>query len=317
MNPDMSPAIAGNNHAASDISRITTEGVNPETKNLDLVDTLEMVTLINREDQKVALAVQTQLPVIAKAVDAIVAGMEHGGRLIYMGAGTSGRLGVLDASECFPTFGVGHDVVTALMAGGNEALASAQEDVEDSLELGILDLQSLGLKPDDVVCAIAASGRTPYCLGGLRYARSIGCRTLSVTCSPDSVLEQEADIAIVPVVGPEAVSGSTRLKAGTAQKMVLNMLSTGSMVKMGKVFGNLMVDVKATNSKLRVRSETIVMQATGVDREKARETLSAADGKVKTAICMLLAGLDAQTAAWKLTEAKGRLRKVLTENAKD
>ncbi len=313
MNPDYNPTPSSIPHDPIHLDRIATEGINPDTRNLDIVDTLEMVTLINREDQKVALAVQTQLPAIARAVDAIVAGMEKGGRLVYIGAGTSGRLGVLDASECPPTFGVAQDAVLGLMAGGMGALANAQENVEDSEELGVLDLQSIGLKPSDVVCAIAASGRTPYCLGGLRYARLIGCSTLSIVCSPDSPLEHAADIAIVPVVGPEAVSGSTRMKAGTAQKMVLNMLSTGSMVRMGKVFGNLMVDVKATNAKLRVRSENIVMQATGLDREKARIALSHADGKVKTTICMLLTGFDRETAEWKMTEAKGKLRLVLAD----
>ncbi len=296
-----------------DISRFTTEAINPDSRDMDCLDTLDMATLINREDQKVALAVQAQLPAIAKAIDAIVAAMERGGRLIYTGAGTSGRLGVLDASECPPTYGVSGDVVLALLAGGREAVASAQENVEDSEEFGIRDLQSVKLRAEDVVCAIAASGRTPYCMGGLGYARSLGCKTIAITCNPGSVMEQAADIAIVPETGPEVVSGSTRMKAGTAQKMILNILSTCSMVKMGKVYGNLMVDVQATNSKLRIRSENIVMQATGVKREKASDTLALCGGKVKTAICMLLAGLDAKTAEKKLAESKGRLRAVLAE----
>ena len=298
-----------------DLSQYTTESVNPATMELDRLSTLDMVTRINEEDQKVALAVRTQLPAIARAVDAIVAAMEAGGRLIYTGAGTSGRLGVLDASECPPTYGVGPDVVTALIAGGQDAMFQAQENVEDSAELGESDLHGIGLTSRDVLCAIAASGRTPYCLGGMAYARALGSTVVTVTCNPGSEMARTADIAIVPEVGPEVVSGSTRMKAGTAQKMVLNMLSTGAMVKLGKVYGNLMVDVQATNEKLRVRSENIVMQATGADRETARVTLISAGGGVKLAICMLLTGVDAEKARARLVAAGGRLRVVMGETS--
>ena len=297
----------------SDLSRLntlTTEAVNPDTRDLDRMTTLEMVTLINREDQKVALAIQTQLPRIALAVDAIADALGNGGRLIYLGAGTSGRLGILDASECPPTYGVSEQTVMGLIAGGQEALLRAKENVEDSLEAAETDLRAISLNGTDVVCAIAASGRTPYCLGGMRYARQLGCRVIAVVCNPGSAMAAEADIALEPGVGPEVVTGSTRMKAGTAQKMILNMLSTGAMIRLGKVYGNLMVDVQATNEKLRVRSESIVMQATGVSREAAQKRLSEADGQVKLAIAMELTGLDAATALARLQAAKGRLRNI-------
>lgn len=297
----------------TDLSQFTTESVNDATNDLDRLATLDMVTRINAEDQKVALAVRTQLPAIARAIDAIASAIEAGGRLVYAGAGTSGRLGVLDASECPPTYGVGPDVVTALIAGGQAAMFQAQENVEDSRGLGEQDLRAIGMQTRDVYCAIAASGRTPYCLGGMAYARSLGCTVIAVVCNPGSEMASEADIAIVPEVGPEVVSGSTRMKAGTAQKMVLNMLSTGTMVKLGKVYGNLMVDVQATNEKLRIRSENIVMQATGADRETARAVLASAGGAVKLAILMQRAGLDAPAARKRLDAAGGRLRAALGE----
>ncbi len=296
-----------------DLSRYTTESDNPATRELDRLSTLDMVTRINAEDQKVALAVQTQLPAIARAIEAIAAAIARGGRLVYMGAGTSGRLGVLDASECPPTYGVGPDVVTALIAGGKAAMFQAQENVEDSKESGESDLRGINLAPADVLCAIAASGRTPYCLGGMAYARSLGCTIVSVTCNPGSEMARIADIAIEPEVGPEVVSGSTRMKAGTAQKLVLNMLSTGAMVRLGKVYGNLMVDVQATNEKLRVRSENIFMQATGAGRETADSMLAAAGGSVKLAILMQRKGLDAGAARERLDAVGGHLRAALGE----
>ena len=294
-----------------DLSGLSTESVNPATKRLDCLSAYDIARLINEEDQKVALAVGTQLAAIGEAIDAIVARMRRGGRLIYAGAGTSGRLGVLDASECPPTYGVSDQLVMGLIAGGRDAMFKAQENVEDSDALGESDLKAVGLGEQDVVCAIAASGRTPYCIGALRYAQAVGAETLTVTCNPGSPMTRMAHIAIVPQVGPEVVSGSTRMKAGTAQKMVLNMLSTGSMVMMGKVYGNLMVDVQATNQKLKVRCENIVMEATGLDREAARAALEAADGQVKLAICMTLTGMDREAAQAALEQAGGRLRTVL------
>ena len=294
-----------------DLSGLSTESVNPATKRLDCLSAYDIARLINEEDQKVALAVGTQLAAIGEAIDAIVARMRRGGRLIYAGAGTSGRLGVLDASECPPTYGVSDQLVMGLIAGGRDAMFKAQENVEDSEALGESDLKAVGLGEQDVVCAIAASGRTPYCIGALRYAQAVGAETLTVTCNPGSPMTRMAHIAIVPQVGPEVVSGSTRMKAGTAQKMVLNMLSTGSMVMMGKVYGNLMVDVQATNQKLKVRCENIVMEATGLDREAARAALEAADGQVKLAICLTLTGMDREAAQAALEQAGGRLRTVL------
>ena len=294
-----------------DLSGLSTESVNPATKRLDCLSAYDIARLINEEDQKVALAVGTQLAAIGEAIDAIVARMRRGGRLIYAGAGTSGRLGVLDASECPLTYGVSDQLVMGLIAGGRDAMFKAQENVEDSEALGESDLKAVGLGEQDVVCAIAASGRTPYCIGALRYAQAVGAETLTVTCNPGSPMTRMAHIAIVPQVGPEVVSGSTRMKAGTAQKMVLNMLSTGSMVMMGKVYGNLMVDVQATNQKLKVRCENIVMEATGLDREAARAALEAADGQVKLAICMTLTGMDREAAQAALEQAGGRLRTVL------
>jgi N-acetylmuramic acid 6-phosphate etherase len=299
-----------------DLSHLTTESVNPATRMLDCLSTLDMVTLINEEDQKVALAVKTQLPAIAQAIDAIVAAMEQGGRLIYMGAGTSGRLGILDASECPPTYGVSDQQVMGLIAGGEKAVFKAQENVEDSTTLGVEDLKRVNATGRDVICAIAASGRTPYCIAALNYANDLGCTTLAVTCNPGAPMTNLAKIAIVPEVGPEVVSGSTRMKAGTAQKLVLNMLSTGSMVKLGKVYGNLMVDVMATNAKLHVRCENIVMEATGIGREEAQAVLMQADGKVKLAICMALTGLKRDEAEKKLSAAQGKLRSVLTLEGK-
>ena len=293
------------------LNGLTTESINPATRELDKQSAYRIAELINEEDQKVALAVKTQLPQIGEAIDAIVERMKRGGRLIYMGAGTSGRLGVVDASECPPTYGVSSDLVVGLIAGGHAAMFQAQENVEDSEELGVADLKGLNITECDVVCAIAASGRTPYCIGGLNYAREIGAKTLTVCCNPGSPMTKLADIAIVPEVGPEVVSGSTRMKAGTSQKLVLNMLSTGTMVKMGKVYGNLMVDVQATNKKLIVRCENIVMQATGVSREEAQETLAKSGGKVKLAICMILTGLNCEDAQAALDKANGHLREVL------
>ncbi|MGL5902034.1 MAG: N-acetylmuramic acid 6-phosphate etherase, partial [Cetobacterium sp.] len=243
------------------LKSLTTESRNVNTLNIDTVSTAEMVKIINDEDKKVAEAVATELPQIAEAIDGIVERMKKGGRLIYIGAGTSGRLGILDASECPPTYGVSEELVQGLIAGGVEAIFRAKEGAEDSKELAIQDLKDRELTANDTVVGLAASGRTPYVIGGLEYANEIGALTVSITCNADSSVAKEAKIAISPVVGPEVVTGSTRLKSGTAQKLVLNMLSTGSMIKMGKVYGNLMVDVQSTNEKLVERAKKIVSEA--------------------------------------------------------
>lgn len=296
-----------------DLGALVSETRNPETMDLDNLSTLEMVTKFNQQDATVAEAVQLTLPDVAKAVDAAAASLSAGGRLIYLGAGTSGRLGVLDASECPPTFGVPHGLVVGLIAGGPGALLKAVEGAEDNAQLGVSDLQALELKPQDMVVGIAASGRTPYVIGALRYARQLGCHTAAVSCNPASPIAHEAEIAISPVVGPEALTGSTRLKSGTAQKLVLNMISTGAMVRIGKVYQNLMVDMQATNIKLVDRACRMVCQATGCSAEEAETALKQTQYEVKTAILMVLSGLAADQAKSLLTRHKGFLRAALQD----
>lgn len=290
------------------LKEMATETRNPRTMNLDEMTPLEIVTAMNQEDQEVPLAIREVLPQIAKAVSVIEQAFLAGGRLFYMGAGTSGRLGVLDASECPPTFGVDPGMVVGLIAGGERAFTKAVEGAEDSRELGREDLMEYGLNAKDVVVGIAASGRTPYVLGGLEYARESGCYTIAIACNRGSAIGQAAELAIEVQPGPEVLTGSTRLKAGTVQKLILNMLSTASMVRIGKAYKNLMVDVVQSNEKLRKRAENIVMDATGVERELARKTIDEADGKVKTAITMILADCDAKTAAELLEKANGHVR---------
>ncbi|AML57374.1 N-acetylmuramic acid 6-phosphate etherase [Serratia rubidaea] len=280
---------------------------------LDEMSTLEMVTCFNREDRKVPQAIAAVLPEIAQAVDLAASALRAGGRLIYLGAGTSGRLGVLDASECPPTFGVPHGVVVGLIAGGPEAMFKAVEGAEDDAALGERDLQDLALTPVDMVVGLAASGRTPYVIGALRYARQLGCPTVAISCNPGSPIAAEAQVAISPVVGPEALTGSTRMKSGTAQKLVLNMISTGAMVKWGKVYQNLMVDVKATNVKLVDRACRIVVEATGAERSQAEAALAQTDFEVKPAILMLLAGVSAEEAQRRLQVHHGYLRAALAD----
>ncbi|HIF9408567.1 TPA: N-acetylmuramic acid 6-phosphate etherase [Photobacterium damselae] len=294
-----------------DLSQLVTESRNQASHAIDTLSTLDMVTVINQEDQKVALAVEKTLPEIALAVDAIADAFMAGGRLIYMGAGTSGRLGILDASECPPTYGSNPNQVVGLIAGGHKAILKAVENAEDNQELAKQDLQNLGLTENDVVVGIAASGRTPYVIGGMKYARSVGAQVVAVSCNPQSEMTKIADIAITPVVGAEVVTGSSRMKAGTAQKLVLNMLTTGAMIRTGKVFGNLMVDVEATNAKLIQRQTNIVMQATDCDAAQAEEALSACDRHCKTAILMILAGLDAEQAKKQLANHNGFIRSAL------
>ncbi|MGR6771114.1 N-acetylmuramic acid 6-phosphate etherase [Pectobacterium brasiliense] len=293
------------------LGTLVSETRNPATMALDQFSTLEMMHAFNQEDRKVPEAIAQVLPAIAEAVDLATASLQEGGRLIYLGAGTSGRLGVLDASECPPTFGVPHGLVIGLIAGGPGALLKAVEGAEDDPALGEADLKALDITAADMVVGLAASGRTPYVIGALRYARDVGCRTAAISCNPHSPIAQEAQVAISPVVGPEALTGSTRLKSGTAQKLVLNMISTGAMVKLGKVYQNLMVDVKATNVKLLDRACRIVVEATGAEREKARQALVQADNEVKPAILMLLANIDVTAARERLKQHNGYLREAL------
>jgi N-acetylmuramic acid 6-phosphate etherase len=288
-----------------------TEKRNPLTKNIDTLPTFEMLTLINAEDQKVALAVHDELLKIAAAVDAITARMQRGGRLIYIGAGTSGRLGVLDASECPPTFGIRPELVVGLIAGGPAALTDAVEGAEDDREGGAMEITELDVNENDSVIGVAASGRTPYAIGGLQEGKKRGALTISITCNRPSPLGELAEIDIALVVGPEVLSGSTRLKAGTAQKMVLNMISTAVMIRLGKTFSNLMVDVQPTNAKLRQRARRIVAEATGLDAKQAAEILSACNGEVKTAIVATLAGVSPELARIRLRQENGYVRKAI------
>ncbi|HCM9193573.1 TPA: N-acetylmuramic acid 6-phosphate etherase [Enterobacter cloacae subsp. dissolvens] len=293
------------------LGSLVSETRNPQTMDLDALSTLELVNRFNQQDTLVALAVKETLPEVAKAVDAAAQALKAGGRIIYMGAGTSGRLGVLDASECPPTFGVPHGLVVGLIAGGPGALLKAVEGAEDNKQLGEDDLKGINLNAKDLVVGLAASGRTPYVIGGLEYANQTGCTTVAISCNPGSPIAQVAHFAISPVVGPEALTGSTRLKSGTAQKLVLNMISTGAMVKFGKVYQNLMVDMQATNVKLVDRACRMVMEATGAGREEAEAVLTQTDHDVKPAILMILSGLDAAAARAKLAAHDGFLRAAL------
>lgn len=293
------------------LENLTTESRNSSSLNIDKVSTLDMVKIINNEDKKVSLAVEKELVKIAEAIDGIVSGMQKGGRLIYIGAGTSGRLGILDASECPPTYGVSEELVQGIIAGGTEAIFRAKEGAEDSKELAIEDLKSKNITENDTIVGLAASGRTPYVIGGLEYANKIGALTVSITCNANSEVAKVSKVSIAPVVGAEVVTGSTRMKAGTAQKLVLNMLSTGTMIKLGKVYGNLMVDVRATNKKLVERAKKIVCEATGVDREVAEKVLKETNYDVKLSILMILTGLDINEAKEKLTQNKGYIAKAM------
>ena len=294
-----------------DLEKLTTESRNQNTLDIDKVSTLEMVKKINAEDKKVAEAVEVELPKIAEAIDGIVKGMHKGGRLIYIGAGTSGRLGILDASECPPTYGVSEELVQGIIAGGQEAIFRAKEGAEDSRELAVEDLKAKSLNENDTVVGLAASGRTPYVIGGLEYANEVGALTVAVTCNAGSEVSKAAKISIAPVVGAEVVTGSTRLKSGTAQKLVLNMLSTGVMIKLGKVYGNLMVDVRATNAKLVERAKKIVCEATGVDREEAEQFLIETNFDVKLSIFMILSKINKDEAKNILDNNNGYIAEAL------
>ena len=293
------------------LSTLITEQRNPNSMNVDRLSALEIVQLMNEEDKQVPLAIEKCLPQIAQAVERIVAAFQQGGRLVYIGAGTSGRLGVLDASECPPTFGVSPEMVKGIIAGGERALRHPIEGAEDSKAQAVVDLQTIQFSSKDVLVGIAASGRTPYVIGALEYAKSLGSVTVSIASNPNSAMANIVDIAIDTVVGPEVLTGSSRLKSGTAQKLVLNMLTTASMILMGKCYQNLMVDVQASNEKLKARAIRIVMQATDCEKALAEETLKLADQNAKLAIMMILSGLDRAQAEALLEKHQGKLQLAL------
>lgn len=293
------------------LSTLITEQRNPNSMHVDSLSALEIVELMNEEDKQVPLAIEKCLPQIAQAVECIVAAFQQGGRLVYIGAGTSGRLGVLDASECPPTFGVSSEMVKGIIAGGERALRHPIEGAEDSKAQAVVDLQTIQFSSKDVLVGIAASGRTPYVIGALEYAKSLGSVTVSIASNPNSAMANIVDIAIDTVVGPEVLTGSSRLKSGTAQKLVLNMLTTASMILMGKCYQNLMVDVQASNEKLKARAIRIVMQATDCDKALAEETLKQADQNAKLAIMMILSGLDRAQAEALLEKHQGKLQLAL------
>ena len=293
------------------LSTLITEQRNPNSMNVDSLSALEIVQLMNEEDKQVPLAIEKCLPQIAQAVECIVAAFQQGGRLVYIGAGTSGRLGVLDASECPPTFGVSPEMVKGIIAGGERALRHPIEGAEDSKAQSVIDLQTIQFSSKDVLVGIAASGRTPYVIGALEYAKSLGSVTVSIASNPNSAMANIVDIAIDTVVGPEVLTGSSRLKSGTAQKLVLNMLTTASMILMGKCYQNLMVDVQASNEKLKARAIRIVMQATDCDKALAEETLKQAEQNAKLAIMMILSGLDRAQAEALLEKHQGKLQLAL------
>ncbi|MGX2947313.1 N-acetylmuramic acid 6-phosphate etherase [Frederiksenia canicola] len=292
------------------LTQLVTEQRNPNSMDLDQLSALEIVQLMNNEDKQVSLAIEKCLPQIAQTVEKIVAAFQSGGRLIYIGAGTSGRLGVLDASECPPTFGVSPEMVKGIIAGGDKALRNPIEGAEDNPQAGMNDLQAIDFSAKDVLVGLAASGRTPYVMGALHYAKSLGATTISIASNPNCAMSQLSDIAIETVVGAEVLTGSSRLKSGTAQKLVLNMLTTASMVLIGKCYQNLMVDVQASNQKLIARAVRIVMQATDCTKSEAESALQAADNHAKLAIMMILANVKRTEAERLLAENHGRLRSV-------
>ncbi|MFE1288698.1 N-acetylmuramic acid 6-phosphate etherase [Streptomyces sp. NPDC058751] len=295
----------------AELEKLTTEAFRPELSEIDRLSTLEIARIMNGEDATVPAAVAEQLSRIATAIDAVAERMSRGGRLVYAGAGTAGRLGVLDASECPPTFNTDPSRVVGVIAGGPSAVVGSIEGAEDSRELAAADLDALALTADDTVVGISASGRTPYAVGAVEHARKQGALTIGLACNANSALAAAADHGIEIVVGPELLTGSTRLKSGTAQKLVLNMLSTITMIRLGKTYGNLMVDVRASNEKLRARSHRIVDLATGASDEEIEHALTATDGRVKNAVLMILGGVDGPTAARLLEESGGHLRAAL------
>ena len=300
-----------------DLTKIKTESQNELTKNIDTLDTIDIITLINEEDKKVAYAVEKEKEKIASLVDKVVEVFNNDGRLIYMGAGTSGRVGIIDAVECRPTFGVSDEMVMCLMAGGINAFVKAVEGAEDNLELAKDDLKKIGLTKKDIVIGIAASGRTPYVIGGLTYAKEIGATTGCIVTSPDSPIAKMVDYPIEAIVGAEVITGSTRMKSGTAQKMICNMITTGSMIKLGKVYGNLMVDVMPTNEKLRARAISILVKASGISSDSAKEKLEKYK-TVKKALFSILSGIDDIFEVERILDKnKGHIRKALGEVKKN
>lgn len=299
----------------AEISKLSTEQRNPNSMDIDARSTEEILKIINNEDKTVPLAVEKELPYIAEAVEIIVRALKNGGRLLYFGAGTSGRLGVVDASECPPTFGTPFGMIDGYIAGGREAMFRAQEGAEDYEENGARDVMSAKVSDKDVVCGIAASRRTPYVIGAVKKAKELGAKTLYITCNPRENFDiKEVDVAMCPYVGPEVVMGSTRMKSGTAQKLVLNMLTTTAMIRMGKVYENMMIDLQMTNKKLVERSKRIVMTITGISYEEAAVYLEKAGGHVKTALVMILAKVNAEVAKVRLEKADGFVRKAIEGN---
>ena len=296
------------------LQSLVTEQRNPRSMNIDKASVEEILTIINTEDHSVPHAVAQELPYIAQAVEIVTAALENGGRLFYVGAGTSGRLGILDASECPPTFGTSPEIIQGIIAGGKEAVFRAQEGAEDVASHGADALYSAGVRPQDVVCGIAASRRTPFVVGAMAEARRIGCKTLFLTCNPRSTFDVEVDVAICVVVGPEVIMGSTRMKSGTAQKLVLNMITTASMIRLGKVYQNMMVDLQMTAEKLTQRSRRTVMTVTGLSYDEATEALAAANGHVKTALVMILSSVSREEAITRLEKSGGFVRGALETN---
>lgn len=296
---------------SDNLAKLETEQINPRTGELDRLSPLELVKILHKENHTVAPSIDFAVPVISEVVEEIVRRVKRGGRLLYIGAGTSGRLGVLDASECPPTFGVDPEMVKGIIAGGNKALTTSIEGAEDIEEEGAKDLRLHDLNETDTVIGIASSGRTPYVKGGLKYAREVGAYAVALVNVSDSVIEKEADQVIRALTGPEPITGSTRLKAGTAQKMILNLITNSLMIRLGKVYGNLMIDLKASNSKLKDRAARIVMKAAGVERGKAESLLAESEGSSKLAILMALKNIDRDEAKKLLLEADGQIRKVL------
>ncbi|MBC7268581.1 MAG: N-acetylmuramic acid 6-phosphate etherase [Streptomyces sp.] len=307
----MTSSTSGPHDLRAQLETLTTEAFRPELADIDRLPTVEVARLMNAEDATVPAAVARRLPEIAAAIDATADRMSRGGRLIYAGAGTAGRLGVLDASECPPTFNTDPGQVLGLIAGGPSAMVTSSEGAEDSRELAAADLTAIALTADDTVVGVSASGRTPYAVSAVEHARTLGALTIGLACNEHSALASAADHGIEIVTGPELLTGSTRLKAGTAQKLVLNMISTITMIRLGKTYGNLMVDVRASNAKLRARSHRIVALATGADDKEIETALTATDGETKNAILVVLAGVDGETAARLLRDSGGRLREAL------
>lgn len=297
-----------------DLNKMITESRNPVSNNIDTLSTLDILKIINQEDKKVPIAVEQTLAEIALVIDKVAYAFQHRGRLFYSGAGTSGRLGILDASECPPTYGTPRDMVVGLIAGGHPAILHAVENTEDNPQLGADDLKVFNFNQKDVLVGIAASGRTPYVLGAMNYAKTAGATVACISCNPNSEMVNIADIAITPIVGPEVITGSSRMKAGTAQKLVLNMITTGAMIRIGKVYGNLMVDVEATNAKLIERQKQIVMAATECDRATAEHALIECNNHCKTAIVMILTGFNAQQAKQTLIDNHGFIRAALKQH---